>query len=182
MAVSRVNGGRGDRLVQAEVACGVGIVFVVVSVIVGMEILDRNKQRQLPCHSIALRDDILETRFLTATAGESGEPPMIGWPPENRYHPPRSPRPTKRTCDGGRDESLRRRAADTHVLERSFASRRYFAFYWTVMATELVASLKKGCFDLPFAGSCRPLMPAGKTAGRLQKNQRLPHVALRYGC
>jgi len=34
MAVSRVNGGRGGRSVEAEVACGVGVVFVVVSVMI----------------------------------------------------------------------------------------------------------------------------------------------------
>ena len=37
MAVSRVNGGRGGRLVEAEVACAVGVVFVVVSVMMGMK-------------------------------------------------------------------------------------------------------------------------------------------------
>lgn len=37
MAVSRVNGGRGGRLMEAELACGVGSVFVVVSVMMGMK-------------------------------------------------------------------------------------------------------------------------------------------------
>ena len=50
MAVSRVNGGRGGRSEEAEVACEPGIVFVVVSVMMEMKSSIAETAASVPLH------------------------------------------------------------------------------------------------------------------------------------